>query len=950
MAALLDPVVDVLEEGSHPLDSLFKPKRVAVIGATDREGSVGRTLLRNLISNPFGGVVYPVNPKREHVLGISSFKSIAACPGQIDLAVVITPASTVPAVVKECVENKVRNVIIISAGFKEVGPEGEKLENEVKAIAQTGNLRIVGPNCLGIICPTSGLNASFANLMPQKGSVAFISQSGAMITSVLDWSVSQKVGFSAVISIGSMLDMDFSSMIFYLAKDPATKSIVLYMESIGNARSFLSAAREAALTKPIIVIKGGRTDAAAKAAASHTGSLTGSDAVLDAAFKRAGVLRVENMSDLFEMADVLSKQPLPNGNRLAILTNAGGPGVLACDALAQHGGSLAELSGETIAALNQVLPPAWSHGNPIDVLGDASAKHYADSLEIVARDPNCDGFLVILTPQAMTAPTECAEALSRYAKIQGKPVLASWMGGPDVAPGAKVLNDAGIPTYSYPDMACKTFNYMHQYQSNQGSNYERIDLKMDLEKVQEGKAEARQLLSKVRASGRSLLTEAESKLLLKAYDIPVTACELASSPDEAAAAAEKIGYPVVMKLNSTTITHKTDVGGVVLNLHSKMAVEKSFLEMKESVSRLASPEGFEGVTIQPMISLKGYEIILGSSIDPQLGPVLLFGMGGSLVEVFKDSAVGLPPLNANLARKMLEETKLYKALLGVRGMKSVNIEALIQIMVRFSVLIVDLPEILECDINPLIASEDSILSLDARVVLHDPKTAPEYWPQPAIRPYPHQYVKIVGLTDEMSAKIRPILPEDEGMMLFFYGAASWPSGCDPTSMPKDEEQMTCSLSRTHLIRTCFVDFDRSIVLVAEVVQDGEKMIVGAGRISREQMTNDVTFALQVLPSFRRKSLGSLMLKQLIVVAKEEGASCIKADVLCENTRALRFLEGHGFLLGEEKKALVNVSLHFDEASGMRRQTKSFSSFANARKPTQMIHSESPAESPTFAAN
>eukprot|EP00438_Fugacium_kawagutii_P015503 Skav201351 [mRNA] locus=scaffold2643:69267:73622:+ [translate_table: standard] len=391
MAQTVDPVVDVLEEGKHPLDSLFRPKRVAVVGATDKEGSVGRTLLKNLISNPFGGVVYPVNPKREHVLGILAFRNIAACPGHVDLVIVVTPASTVPGVIQDCVDQGVKNAIIISAGFKEVGPEGEKLEQEVERIAKKGNLRIVGPNCLGIICPTSGLNASFANLMPQKGSVAFISQSGAMITSVLDWSVSQKVGFSAVISIGSMLDMDFSSMIFYLAKDPATKSIVLYMESIGNARNFLSAARECSLTKPIIVIKGGRTDAAAKAAASHTGSLTGSDAVLDAAFKRAGVLRVDSMSDsesadLFEMADVLSKQPLPNGNRLAILTNAGGPGVLATDALASHGGVVAELSTETVQRLNGVLPAAWSHGNPIDVLGDATAKHYADSLEVVAKE------------------------------------------------------------------------------------------------------------------------------------------------------------------------------------------------------------------------------------------------------------------------------------------------------------------------------------------------------------------------------------------------------------------------------------------------------------------------------------------------------------------------------------------------------------------------------------
>lgn len=935
MAATVDPVVDVLEEGKHPLDSLFRPKRVAVVGATDKEGSVGRTLLKNLISNPFGGVVYPVNPKREHVLGILAFRSIAACPGHVDLVIVVTPAATVPGVIQDCVDQGVKNAIIISAGFKEVGPEGEKLELEVQRIATKGNLRIVGPNCLGIICPTSGLNVSFANLMPQKGSVAFISQSGAMITSVLDWSVSQKVGFSAVISIGSMLDMDFSSMIFYLAKDSATKSIVLYMESIGNARNFLSAARECSLTKPIIVIKGGRTDAAAKAAASHTGSLTGSDAVLDAAFKRAGVLRVDSMSDLFEMADVLSKQPLPNGNRLAILTNAGGPGVLATDALASHGGVVAELSPKTVQDLSGVLPAAWSHGNPIDVLGDATAKHYADSLEIVAKDPNCDGFLVILTPQAMTAPTDCAVALTKYAKIQGKPVLASWMGGPDVAPGAKVLNDAGIPTYAYPDMACRTFNYMHQYQTNLDSNYDRIDLKVDLEAVQAGKLQAQKLIASVRASGRSLLTEAESKLLLKAYGILVTPCELANSPQEASAAAEKMGFPVVIKLNSTTITHKTDVGGVVLNLHTSYAVEKAYNDMKESVSRLASPEGFEGVTVQPMISLKGYEIILGSSLDPQLGPVLLFGTGGALVEVFQDSAVALPPLNPNLARKMLQETKLYKALLGVRGMGSVDMDQLIQIMVRFSVLILDLPEIAECDINPLIASEDSIMSLDARVLLHDPSVDAVDLPQPSIRPYPHQYVCSYDLDDGSKAKLRPILPEDEGLMRHFYARASWPDGCDPASMPNEEEHPTCTLDRQHLIRTCFVDFDRSIVLVAEV----DKAIMGAGRISREEMSDDFTFSLQVLPECRKKGLGSKILKRLIELSRMEGAACIKADVFCENKRALRFLEGHGFQLGVPTHSgrLVPAKYQLTDSSHHRSRSRTGSkALAGDRKPTLMM--------------
>eukprot|EP00405_Crypthecodinium_cohnii_P016996 CAMPEP_0206447546 /NCGR_PEP_ID=MMETSP0324_2-20121206/16879_1 /ASSEMBLY_ACC=CAM_ASM_000836 /TAXON_ID=2866 /ORGANISM="Crypthecodinium cohnii, Strain Seligo" /LENGTH=911 /DNA_ID=CAMNT_0053916395 /DNA_START=102 /DNA_END=2837 /DNA_ORIENTATION=+ len=892
---MLDPSEDVLQISSHPLDSLFKPTSVAVVGATDRPGSVGRTLLKNLISNPFGGAVYPVNPKREHILGITAFKNIAACPKRVDVAVIITPAASVPKLIQECVDNKVQNAIIISAGFREVGHEGEKLEEEIKKIA-FGKMRIVGPNCLGIICPSSSLNASFANLMPQAGSVAFISQSGAMITAVLDWSVQQKVGFSAVISIGAMMDMDFSDMIDYLANDQSTKSIVLYMETIGNARRFLSAAREAALTKPIIVIKGGKTEAAAKAAASHTGSLTGSDAVLDAAFKRAGVLRVDSVADLFEMADILSKQPLPKGNRLAILTNAGGPGVLACDALAKNGGVLADLEQTTIDRLDKVLPPAWSHSNPIDVLGDASAAHYAKSLEIIAEDNNCDGFLVILTPQAMTAPTECAEALKKYASIQNKPVLASWMGGPDVMAGAKALTDAGIPCYSYPDGACRTFNYMHEYKANLESNYERIDLQMNLDKMEVGRTEVSKMIQGIRSTGRTLLTEAESKQMLRAYGIPVTACEVCATPEAAGVAAEKIGFPVVVKLNSTTITHKFDVGGVKLNLHNKMDVERAFVDMKESVSRLASADGFEGVTVQPMISVKGFEIILGSSLDPQLGPVVLFGFGGSLVEVFQDSSLGLPPLNANLARQMLMHTKIYKALKGVRGMDSVDMDLLLNIMVRFSVMVVDHPEIVECDINPLICSSEGILSLDSRVVLHEPSKVE--FPQPAIRPYPHQYVKEYDLKGT-KVTVRPIMHEDEELMMGFYSQAAWPDGCDPESpvhkIPSDQCRLQ-KVNRSHLIKTCFTDFDRSIVLVAEAMVDGGRVVMAAGRCTKEHMTSDMKFALQVLPHHRQLGLGSIIMRQLIQVAREEGATRLKARVHVENETAHKFLKKNGFTI------------------------------------------------------
>jgi len=540
-------------------------------------------------------------------------------------------------------------------------------------------------------------------------------------------------------------------------------------------------------------------------------------------------------------------------------------------------------------------------------------------LEIIAQDDNCDGFLVILTPQAMTAPTQCAEALKKYASV-GKPVLASWMGGPDVEEGAKILRYGCIPCYPYPDMACCTFNYMHEYKSNLRSNYERINLEMDLASLRAARMEVSDMISKIRGTGRCLLTEAESKQLLRVYGIPVTACEVCATPEEAGAAAERIGYPVVVKLNSTTITHKFDVGGVKLNLHSRRDVEHAFTEMKESVSRLASPEGFEGVTVQPMISLKGFEIILGSSIDPQLGPVVLFGMGGSLVEVFKDSALGLPPLNANLAKKMLQSTKVFTALQGVRGMPAVDIGALIDIMVRFSVLIVNHPEIMECDINPLIASADGILSLDSRVLLHD--SSVKQFPLPAIRPYPHEYEFVHELPSGGSVKVRPVLPEDETRMLGYYSQAAWSEGCDPTTpvteisdvpdgccrWPGAGKKANDAAGRSHLIKTCFADYDRSIVLVVEREAHGEKIVAAAGRCTKEHMSKDLTFALQVLPEFRKLGLGKLLLQDLIVTARKEGGRHLKAKVHDSNAGALAFLGKLGFSTSKSAEGLVLASI------------------------------------------
>ncbi|HRZ94648.1 MAG TPA: acetate--CoA ligase family protein, partial [Candidatus Paceibacterota bacterium] len=706
-----DPAHDVLgSERRQPLDAILKPKSVAVIGATEKVGSVGRTVLWNLMSTPFGGPIFPVNPTRSSVLGIKAYPNISAVPEKVDMAVITTPAASVPNIIKECADAGLPGAVIISAGFKETGPAGVELERQILAHARRSGMRIIGPNCLGVMNPINGVNATFASAIARRGNVGFISQSGALCTAVLDWSLKEMVGFSAFVSIGSMLDIGWGDLISYLGSDPNTKSIVIYMETIGDARAFLSAAREVALTKPIIIIKPGRTEGAARAAASHTGSLTGSDEVLEAAFRRCGVLRVNDISDLFHMSEVLSKQPRPRGPRMTLITNAGGPGVLATDALLSSGGELAEITPQTVDALNKILPAHWSHNNPIDVLGDASADVYAKTLEIAGRDVNSDGLLVILTPQAMTDATATADKLREFGQIENKPVLASWMGGTDVATGEAILNRAGIPTFSYPDTAARMFTAMWRYSDNLRALYETPSTRIDLESVTQGRAQAAKIIEGVRRSQRTILTEFESKELLAAYGVPIVLTRIARTVDEAVQMAEGMKYPVVLKLFSETITHKTDVGGVQLNLGSADAVRQAFHKIQTSVAEKAGAQHFQGVTVQQMIKLSdGYELILGSSIDPQFGPVLLFGTGGQLVEVFKDRALGLPPLNTTLARRMMEQTKIFTALKGVRGRKSVDMPALERLMVNFSQLVAEQPWIKEIDINPLFASADHLV-------------------------------------------------------------------------------------------------------------------------------------------------------------------------------------------------------------------------------------------------
>ena len=878
----------------YGLDAMFTPNSVAVIGATDRPSTVGRTVLENLLHG-FQGTVYAVNAKHQEVLGLKAYRSIRDIPQPVDLAVVATPAATVPQLIGECVESGVKSAVVISAGFKERGAEGAALERQIQEQFRHSSMRLIGPNCLGIMNPTIGLNATFAKDAPKAGNVAFLSQSGALLTAILDWSHKEQVGFSAIVSTGSMLDVGWGDLIYYFGDDPNTKSILLYMESVGDARSFLSAAREVALTKPIIVIKAGRSEAASRAAASHTGALTGSDEVLDAAFRRSGVLRVHNIADLFYMAEVLGRQPRPKGPRLTILTNAGGPAVLATDALVANGGELAELSSDSLRRLDGFLPAHWSHNNPIDVLGDADSERYARALEIASQDPNSDGLLVVLAPQGMTDPLQIAERLTPYAKEYGKPVLASWMGGNSIAAGEAALNSSGIPTFSYPDTAARAFAYMWKYTYNLRGLYETPALTEHSELESASLNQVGQIIQNARTHGRTLLTELESKQLLSLYGIPTVETRSAASEDEAVQLASEIGFPVVLKIFSETITHKTDVGGVKLNLPDEAAVRAAYRAIQSSVEEKAGPDQFTGVTVQPMVKLDGYELILGSSVDPQFGPVVLFGSGGQLVEVYRDRALALPPLNTTLAQRMMEQTRIFTALKGVRGRKPVNMAALEQLLVRFSQLVVEQRWIAEIDINPLLVSPENLLALDARIVLHGPAVTLDQLPKPAIRPYPLQYVGAWTMKDGNQVTIRPIRPEDEPLMVKFHETLS-------DSSVYLRYFCSISLSRRvaheRLLRICFGDYDREMALVAERTDPvtGERRIIAVGRMTKLHVGKEAEVAVLVSDQYQKLGLGNELLRRVVQIARDEKLSRVSAEMLTDNV-AMQVITKHlGFRL------------------------------------------------------
>lgn len=869
----------------HPLDALFAPKVVAVIGASETAGSVGRTLLWNLLSSPFGGTVYPVSDHRASVLGVRAYRTVKDIPEPVDLAVIATPAEAVPGVVHACGEAGVRAAAIVSAGFREVGERGAELERAVQREAKKAGIRVLGPNSLGLMRPPRQLNATFAQAPARPGSVAILSQSGALLTAVLDWGAREHVGFSALVSLGSMLDVGWGEAIDYFGNDPHTSAILLYLETVGDARALLSAAREVAFQKPILVLKAGRTDETARVAASHTGALVGRDAVVEAALRRVGVSRVDSIAGLFHMAETLAKQPRPAGPRLAILSNAGGPALLAADALLDAGGQLAPLSEATRAALDDLLPPAWSRANPIDLLHDAGPKRFERALALLAEDPAVDGTLVIFTPQAGVSAAAVAETLVPHAQGR-KPLLASWMGGGEAGAGAQRLNAAGIPTFEFPDTAARVFTAMWRHTYAVRALYETPTLPEDQPGLP-NRARAEAIFERARRESRTLLTEAETKDLLKAYGIPAVETRAVRSAEDAVAAAETIGYPVAVKLHSHTVSHKSDVGGVRLGLRRAESVREAFEAIRESLQRAGRGEAFDGVTVQPMVEKYGVELIVGSAVEPPFGPVLLVGAGGRLAEVHRDQSLGLPPLNTTLARRMIERTRVHRALDAWPETRA----ALDDLLVRFAQLVAEQPRLKELEINPLLASPDGLVALDARAVLHGPEVPEAELPRPAIRPYPRQYVEAVTLRDGTPAVIRPIRPEDEPLVVRLHERLGEESVfLRFASFLKLEGRV----SHERLVRKCFIDYDREMALVVEVRENGRPEILGIGRLTKLPGTDAGEFGLLVADDAQGKGIGTELLARLVRIGRDEGLRRIVADILARNQPMQRVAHKLGF--------------------------------------------------------
>ncbi|HEY5541099.1 MAG TPA: bifunctional acetate--CoA ligase family protein/GNAT family N-acetyltransferase [Coriobacteriia bacterium] len=884
--------------------TMLDPKTIALIGATEAEGTVGRTIMENLMRSE-NRAVFPVNPRHDAVFGIPCLPSIGAVPERVDLAVVATPASTVPDILLECAKAGVHGAIVVSAGFGETGKEGLALERHIKKMLKDYPMRVVGPNCLGIIRPSVGLNASFLTVEPAPGDIALISQSGALGTGMLDWAVSAHVGFSLFASVGSMVDVDFADLVDFLGEDAHTRSILIYMETIGNARRFMSAARSFARNKPIIILKPGRYAESAAAALSHTGAMTGDDEVYEAAFRRVGVLRVHEVADLFHAAEVLDSRRLPVGPGVAIVTNAGGLGVMATDSIIEHGGRLPDLSEKTMGLLNAALPPYWSHANPIDLLGDAGSDRFVTAVKACLADPGINGVLLLYTPQGNARPDEMASQVAALVKGSQKPVITALMGGETVAAGRETLHAAGIPCYNTPEEAVRTYLSMYQYARNLELLYETpAELPID---VAPPKHNLQAMLRRVARSGRTVLTEQESKRFITTYGFPVVPQIPADSVDEALAAAKKIGYPVVMKIISHDITHKSAAGGVEVGVCSPPDLETAYARIMKRVKKSSPKAVIEGVSVQKMIRDVDYELILGMKKDKQFGSVIVFGAGGVGAEGLADFAVSLPPLNQTLARRMMEETRTFRTLQSPRrGVVAPDIGELEELLTVLSNMVVDFPEIAEVDINPLVIAGGKACAVDARIVIDtgvlDGK--PKY-PHLVITPYPTRYVTPWRLSDGTEILLRPVRPEDEPMEEELLRTAS-----EETLRGRFFESHV-NITHEMLVRFTNIDYDREIAIVAELTRGKKKRIIGVGRLMGEADRGRGEFAVLVHDQFQSRGLGFKLTDTIIGIAQEKGLREVSGYIDANNRRMLRVVSELGFVAEQTVDGVTTVRLSLE---------------------------------------
>ena len=884
---------------THYLASLFTPESIALYGASDRTDSVGGVVFKNLITSGFKGRIYAINPKRDEVQGEKAYSSLDAIDELVDLVVVATPAKSIPGIVEACGERGVKMMLILSAGFRETGAEGRRLEDRVTELVKRYGIRLMGPNCLGIIRPDKGLNVTFGNNNAEPGNLAFVSQSGAICTAILDWAETNGVGFSAVVSTGIAADLDFGDFLDYLVSDSRTKAILLYIEGINNSRRFMSSLRAAARIKPVIALKVGRHAAGAEASMSHTGALVGSDETFSAALSRSGVLRVDTIGQLFAAAKALSSLHYRGpSERLVIVTNGGGPGVMAADRATDQGIELSSLSDKTMAALNRVLPSVWSHGNPVDIIGDAPPDRYEQALDICLEDPGIDGAIVILTPQAMTRPTEVAEAVIKSAKKNKKPIMTSWMGGDQVEEARRLFNEAHVPDFGTLENAVDAFSYIARYNRNQRLLLQTPARLTSGREVPDTEG-ARLIIEAVMTDQRKVLTEPESMAVLNAFRIPTVRNAVAHSANEALIIAESIGFPIAMKVLSTDISHKSDAGGVMLNINSAQEVRGAYKQLVDRVTARLPNATISGVTVEKMYrSPNGRELMIGIIKDPVFGPVISFGSGGTSVEVMGDSAISLPPLNRRLALDLINRTKVARLLGEFRQMPAVDMDQLVDVLLGVSAMACELPWIQEMDINPLIVDETSIMAVDARIVVDFPKPSTDPYHHLAIHPYPVQLVKNVQLNDGTDIVIRPIRPEDAEIEAKFVRELSSEARYFRFMNSLQE------LSQEMLVRFTQIDYHNEMALIAVSSNTKGEEQIGVARYTTNLDKTSCEFALVVSDRWQGRGIAHHLMQNLMDVARDRDLERMQGQVLANNSKMLELVASLNFRIENDPDDLA----------------------------------------------